>query len=108
MDIPAWSTHMRTAYPVLPPETKREMQVETTPIEMGTELSQSNTPLLSLYDLFEFTFEERTQVNPARGKGRKVAANKQPVQGNLFGEPMGTEKSGKSASKTPKPTEPTK
>lgn len=57
-------------------------------IEMGTELSLASTPVLSLYDLFEFTAEERTQLKPSRRKNRKVAGNKQPVQGNLFGEPL--------------------
>ena len=100
-------------------EIKREMQMETVQveiivpepiqqeptkkaspaIEMGTELSMANAPILSLYDLFEFTAEERTQVKPARGKGKKASANKQPVQGNLFGEPLETGKSG-TASKT--------
>lgn len=96
-------------------EIKRDMQVEavqvemmepepvekvSTAIEMGTELSMANTPILSLYDLFEFTAEERTQVKPARGKGKKATAKKQPVQGNLFGEPIKTGTSGKSANKT--------
>lgn len=99
-------------------EVKREKQVETTQvetiepepilhestkkippaIEMGTELSLSNAPVLSLYDLFEFTAEERTQVRPSRGAGRKASVNKQPIQGNLFGESMEAGKSGKSAS----------
>lgn len=97
-------------------QVEQEQQVETTPvktiepepiqqasakeassaIEMGTELSMANAPVLSLYDLFEFTAEERTQVKSARGKGRKVAADKKPIQGSLFGEPMETGKSGKS------------
>lgn len=82
--------------PIYPEPTK-----EVSPaIEMGTELSMANAPVLSLYDLFEFTAEERTQVKPARGKGRKVAANKQPVQGNLFGESIETGKPGKSSTKT--------
>lgn len=96
-------------------EIKRDMQVEavqvemmepepvekvSTAIEMGTELSMANTPILSLYDLFEFTAEERTQVKPARGKGKKATAKKQLVQGNLFGEPIKTGTSGKSVNKT--------
>lgn len=108
LDVELYRKFQPQQQPVSIAEAKQEMQVEIAPIEMGTELSQSNAPLLSLYDLFEFTAEERTQVKPTRGKGRKVAANKQPIQGNLFGEPIGTEKPGKSASKTPKPTEPTK
>lgn len=84
---------------ITPPEPMQSESVKEVPsaIEMGTELSQSNAPLLSFYDLFEFTAEERTQVKPSRGKGRGVSAGRQPVQGNLFGEPMGTEKPGKSA-----------
>lgn len=52
------------------------------------ELSLFSPPVLSLYDLFEFTAEERTQITPKRGKRRSASsAGKQPVQGNLFGEP---------------------
>lgn len=51
------------------------------------ELSLSS-PVLSLYDLFEFTEEERTQIIPKGGKRRTASsAQKQPVQGQLFGEP---------------------
>ncbi|EKA92088.1 N-6 DNA methylase [Bacteroides fragilis] len=52
------------------------------------ELSLFSPPVLSLYDLFEFTAEERTQITPKRGKRRPASSSrKQPVQGNLFGEP---------------------
>ena len=52
------------------------------------ELSLFSPPVLSLYDLFEFTAEERTQITPKRGKRRSASSSrKQPVQGNLFGEP---------------------
>lgn len=78
-----------------PPEPKEEI-----------ELSLSS-PVLSLYDLFEFTAEERTQITPKRGKRRTASSTgKQPVQGNLFGEPTdtiqpsGKKSKGKSRSKT--------
>lgn len=46
---------------------------------------------MSLYDLFEFTAEERTQITPKRSKRRSASSSrKQPVQGNLFGEPAGS------------------
>ena len=52
------------------------------------ELSLFSPPVLSLYDLFEFTAEERTQITLKRGKRRSASSpRKQPVQGNLFGEP---------------------
>ncbi|MFU2440994.1 N-6 DNA methylase [Bacteroides sp.] len=52
------------------------------------ELSLFSPLVLSLYDLFEFTAEERTQITLKRGKRRSASsARKQPVQGNLFGEP---------------------
>lgn len=52
------------------------------------ELSLFSPPVLSLYDLFEFTAEERTQITLKRGKRRSASSSqKQPVQGNLFGEP---------------------
>ena len=63
-----------------PPEPKEEI-----------ELSLFSSPVLSLYDLFEFTAEERTQITPKRGKSRSASSTrKQPVQGNLFGEPVTT------------------
>lgn len=63
-----------------PPELKEEI-----------ELSLFSSPVLSLYDLFEFTAEERTQITPKRGKSRSASSTrKQPVQGNLFGEPVTT------------------
>lgn len=63
-----------------PPELKEEI-----------ELSLFSSPALSLYDLFEFTAEERTQITPKRGKSRSASSTrKQPVQGNLFGEPVTT------------------
>lgn len=50
------------------------------------ELSLSS-PVLSLYDLFEFTAEERTQLSPKGGKRRSASsARKEPVQRNLFDE----------------------
>ncbi|RLT69339.1 DNA methylase [Parabacteroides sp. CH2-D42-20] len=52
------------------------------------EISLFSPPVLSLYDLFEFTAEERTQITLKRGKRRSASSSqKQPVQGNLFGEP---------------------
>lgn len=55
------------------------------------ELSLFSPPVLSLYDLFEFTAEERTQITPKRSKRRSASSSrKQPVQGNLFGEPAGS------------------
>lgn len=52
------------------------------------ELSLFSPPVLSLYDLFEFTAEERTQITLKPGKRRSASSSrKQPVQGNLFGEP---------------------
>ena len=63
-----------------PPEPKEEI-----------ELSLFSSPVLSLYDLFEFTAEERTQITSKRSKSRSASSTrKQPVQGNLFGEPVTT------------------
>lgn len=70
-------TDVSTSPVVSTPEPKEEI-----------ELSLFSPPVLSLYDLFEFTAEERTQISPKRGKRRSASsARKQPVQGNLFGEP---------------------
>lgn len=72
------------------------------------ELSLFSPPVLSLYDLFEFTAEERTQITPKRGKRRSASSSrKQPVQGNLFDEPatgtaqpIGKKSKGKSVEKS--------
>lgn len=70
-------TDVSTSPVVSTPEPKEEI-----------ELSLFSPPVLSLYDLFEFTAEERTQITPKRGKHRSASsARKQPVQGNLFSEP---------------------
>lgn len=70
-------TDVSTSPVVSTPEPKEEI-----------ELSLFSPPVLSLYDLFEFTAEERTQITPKRGKRRPASSSrKQPVQGNLFGEP---------------------
>lgn len=70
-------TDVSTSPVVSTPEPKEEI-----------ELSLFSPPVLSLYDLFEFTAEERTQITPKRGKHRSASSSrKQPVQGNLFGEP---------------------
>ena len=67
--------------------TRNEKKEEKEEIE----LSLFSPPVLSLYDLFEFTAEERTQITPKRGKRRSASSSrKQPVQGNLFGEPAGS------------------
>lgn len=59
--------------------------------EPKEEIELSPSPVLSLYDLFELTAEERTQITPKGGKRRTASsARQQPVQGNLFGEPTGT------------------
>ena len=69
------------------PATRNEKKEEKEEIE----LSLFSPPVLSLYDLFEFTAEERTQITPKRSKRRSASSSrKQPVQGNLFGEPAGS------------------
>ncbi len=85
VDIPEQSTadaveSASTIAKATPPEPKEEI-----------ELSLFSSPVLSLYDLFEFTAEERTQITPKRGRSRSASSTrKQPVQGNLFGEPVTT------------------
>lgn len=71
--------------------------------EPKEEIELSPSPVLSLYDLFEFTAEERTQITPKGGKRRTASsARQQPVQGNLFGEPTGTaQPSGKKSKANP-------
>ncbi|WP_432319108.1 N-6 DNA methylase [Phocaeicola dorei] len=89
------------------PEQTKAPEPATTTVEKPLpepkeeiELSLFSPPVLSLYDLFEFTAEERTQITPKRGKRRSASsARKQPVQGNLFGEPTVKKPKGKSVVK---------
>ena len=77
----------KEAEQVLAPKPVPEQTKAPEPKE-EIELSLFSPPVLSLYDLFEFTAEERTQITPKRGKRRSASSSrKQPVQGNLFGEP---------------------
>lgn len=77
------------------PEPKNRSEPATATVEKTLpepkeeiELSLFSPPVLGLYDLFEFTAEERIQITPKRGKRRSASSSqKQPVQGNLFGEP---------------------
>lgn len=41
-------------------------------------------PVISLYDLFGFTQEERTQIKPTRGKRKTSAPKSKPVQLSMF------------------------
>ncbi len=43
---------------------------------------------MSLYDLFGFSEEERTQVKPKRGQKKAAIAKTQPLQKDLFGNPV--------------------
>ena len=45
-------------------------------------------PVMSLYDLFGFSEEERTQIKPKRGKKKATAIKVQPIQKDLFGNPV--------------------
>ncbi len=100
---------MSAQAPVQPKEPE-PVTLKPTPVspEPKEEIELSlSSPALSLYDLFEFTAEERTQITPKRGKRRTASSTrKQPVQGNLFGEPTSTvqpsgkKPKGKSRSKT--------
>lgn len=46
-----------------------------------------SAPIVSLYDLWGFSEEERTQVKPKRGQ-KKVTTTTQTVQKDLFGNPV--------------------
>lgn len=48
------------------------------------EVNTSESPVMSLYDLFGFTQEERTQVKPKRNSSKKRAVPKPSVQPSLF------------------------
>lgn len=70
-------------------EQQKESKAVSPEPKEEIELSLSS-PVLSLYDLFGFTAEERTQITPKGGKRRGASsARKQPKQGSLFGEPAG-------------------
>lgn len=51
-----------------------------------------SAPVMSLYDLWGFSDEERTQVQPKRGQ-KKAATKPQPIQKDLFGNPVEERKS---------------
>lgn len=79
------------------PESPMSETTATAPKEKPKEeieLSLSSAPALSLYDLFEFTAEERTQIKPKGGQRRGATSVQKPVQGSLFGEPTNTAQSG--------------
>jgi N12 class adenine-specific DNA methylase len=52
-----------------------------------------SAPVMSLYDLWGFSDEERTQVKPKRGKQK--AATAKPIQMDLFGNPAKEQQQGK-------------
>ncbi|MDH6310056.1 N12 class adenine-specific DNA methylase/predicted RNA methylase [Dysgonomonas sp. PFB1-18] len=43
-------------------------------------------PVMSLYDLFGFTQEERTQIKPVRGKKKETVPKGKPVQLSMFSQ----------------------
>jgi hypothetical protein len=66
--------------PQAPPEVKPQPPKPAPPVE--------RQPVLSLYDLFGFSEEERKQLNTQkRGKRKTAPKQGQPVQANLFSQP---------------------
>ncbi|MBK5719537.1 N-6 DNA methylase [Dysgonomonas sp. Marseille-P4677] len=47
-----------------------------------------SAPVVSLYDLWGFSEEERTQVKPKRGHKKETAVKSKPIQTDLFGDPV--------------------
>lgn len=70
---------------VIPQQRQQEKISE--PLEINV-----SEPVISLYDLFGFTQEERTQVKPARGK-KKSASTAKPAQLDLFSSSTSTQTS---------------
>lgn len=63
---------------------KQQVQEEK-PLQEVWEIDVSAQPVMSLYDLFGFTQEERSQVKPARiGKKKAVPPKGKPVQLSMF------------------------
>ncbi|SHG49310.1 hypothetical protein SAMN05444362_1421, partial [Dysgonomonas macrotermitis] len=60
---------------------KQEVKEKTTYQSLEVNVSD---PVISLYDLFGFTQEERTQVKPARSKKQAPAPKGKPVQLSMF------------------------
>ena len=64
------------ADPVPPAPPSREPTSEVKEVEAAYNIN--NQPLISLYDLFGFTVEERTQVRPRSGRARRRMEISQP------------------------------
>jgi N12 class adenine-specific DNA methylase len=69
-----------------PDESKFWNEEEKPKPEESLEINVS-APVISLYDLWGFSEDERTQVKPKRGQ-KRAAAQVQPVQKDLFGNPV--------------------
>lgn len=77
-------------------------QEETPKPEESLEINVS-APIMSLYDLWGFSQEERTQVKPKRGQKKTAAARS--IQKKLFGNPL-NERQGKQTNPKNSPTPP--
>lgn len=62
-------------------QKKQDIKVETSYQALEVNVSD---PVISLYDLFGFTQEERTQVKPARNRKKASAPKGKPVQLSMF------------------------
>jgi N12 class adenine-specific DNA methylase len=71
------------------PEEKKEVQPQLSQPKVKVE----QQPLMSLYDLFGFSEEERQQLNTGKKNKKKTSSTQgKPVQLNLFSQPTQTNK----------------
>lgn len=61
-----------------------DSDIQKVPIAQDKPQTVTQEPLISLYDLFGFTQEERTQIKPVRGKKKAVPPTGKPVQLSMF------------------------
>ena len=69
-----------------PPPPAASAPIDKLPVEEKPQ-PVTQEPLMTLYDLFGFSEEERTQVKPKRGYKKATVAKGQPVQKDLFENP---------------------
>lgn len=70
-------------------QPKDERTTEEKPKTIGLNVAE---PVVSLYDLFGFSEEERTQIKPTKKKKQATHTNQKPVQLSLFSDKKETPK----------------
>ena len=80
------------------------IDIESKPVDIVVNVL---SPVMSLYDLWGFSEEERTQIKPKKGQRKNASNRVKPVQLNLFDNPS-KEQTNKSTQTNNTPTPPNK